>query len=85
MATYINKPELPNLIQKFLHYQQLNDPNASDSDVSISTLPTFTKKLSMHSSASSVYFAPSDPCCYGLLNLKAQHVQRWRRVAAMKL
>jgi len=80
MAAYINKPELPNLIRKFLHYQQLNDPNASDSDVSVSTLPTFTKKLSVHSSASSVYFAPSDPC--GIRGLRREQIRstwQWRQ------
>ena len=80
MAAHINQPKLPNLIQKFLYYQQSNDPNASDSDVSISTLPTFTKKLSVHSSASSVYFAPSNPCgIHGLHREQIRSTWQWRQ------
>ena len=80
MVAYINKPKLPNLIRKFLHYQQLNDPNASDLDVSVSTLPTFTKKLSVHSSASSVYFTPSDPCgIHGLHQEQIRSTWQWQQ------
>lgn len=60
IVKYTNKPELPNLIWQFLHHQLSNDPNASDLDVSISTLPTLNMKIFLHSSASSVFFAPSD-------------------------
>ena len=80
MAAHINQPELPDLIRKFLYYQQSNNPNTSDSDVSISTLPTFTKKLSVHSSASSVYFAPSDPCgIHGLRREQIRSTWQWQQ------
>ena len=80
MAEYTNKPELPNLIQKFLHYQLLNDPNASDLNVAISTFPTFNKKISLHTSASLIFFAPSDPC--GIRGLRQEQIRstwQWRQ------
>jgi len=79
IVEYTNKPELPNLIRQFLHHQLSNDPNASDLDVSISTLPTLNTKIFLHSSASSVFFAPSDPCgLHGLRREQIRSMWQWR-------
>jgi len=79
IVNYTNKPELPNLIQWFLHHWLSNDLNASDSDVPISTLPTFNAKISLHGSASSVFFAPSDPCgLHGFRQERIRSTWKWQ-------
>ena len=72
IVEYTNKPQLPNLIRQFLHHQLSNDLNASDSDVSISTLPTLNTKIFLHSSACSIFFAPSNLC--GLCGLCQEQI-----------
>ena len=79
IAEYINKPELPNLIQYFLHCQLSKDSNVSNLNISFSVLPALTGKISLHSSASSVFFAPSDPC--GIQGLRQEQIRstwKWR-------
>jgi hypothetical protein len=64
IAAYINQPNLPDVIRRYLYHQLADsdiNSNASDSDVTLADLPPFTKFVSLHSSASSIFFAPSDP------------------------
>lgn len=67
VAEDIKNPKLADLIQRFLYHQLLSDSrldsNASSSEASSLSrrLPTFNGKMFLHSSASSIFFAPSDP------------------------
>ena len=79
IVEYINQPELPNMIRWFLHHKFSNDSNASDSDVDISALPDFTGRVRLHSGASSIFFAPSDPCgIHGLRREQIRSTWTWR-------
>ena len=73
IVEYINQPKLPNLIWQFLHHQFSNDSNASDLDIDISALPGFTGRVRLHSGASSIFFAPSDPC--GIHGLRQEQIR----------
>lgn len=67
VAEHIKNPKLADLIQRFLYHQLSSDSrldsNASSSEASSLSgrLPTFNGKMFLHSSASSIFFAPSDP------------------------
>ena len=81
IVTYIGQPELPNLIQQFLHHQLWSDSDslASDSDICTSSLPIRNTKIYLHKSASSVFFAPSDPC--GIRGFRREQIRatwEWR-------
>ena len=81
IAKYVDQPELPDLIRLFLHHQLLSDSDsqASDSDVYTSSLPIWNTKISLHKSASSVFFSPSDPC--GIRGFRQEQIQAtwaWR-------
>jgi len=81
IAEYTNIPKLPNLIWWFLHYQFWNNSDASnsDSDVSISTLLGFNRKIYLHTSATSVFFAPSDPSgIHSLCQEQIQSTLKWQ-------
>ena len=79
IVEYINNPRLPNLIQQFLYHQLSNNSNASVSDASVSTLPAITNKIYLYSSASSVFFAPSNPCgIHGLRREQIRSTWQWQ-------
>ncbi len=85
VTEYIKKPTFPTLVQRFLYHQLSSDSrldaNASSSSEASSAqrLPIFDKKLFLHSSASSVFFAPSDPCgIHGLRREQIRSVWSWR-------
>ena len=84
IAAYIGQPDLPDLIRRFLYHQlQVADVDTnsdnSDSDVTLADLPPFTKFISLHSSASSVFFAPSDPSgIYGMRKEQIRSTFAWR-------
>ncbi|KAH8981496.1 hypothetical protein EDB92DRAFT_1937010 [Lactarius akahatsu] len=68
VTTYIKQPTFPALVQQFLYYQLLSSgsrPNVDTSDsetLRVRGLPISNKKVSLYTSASSIFFAPSDPC-----------------------
>ncbi|KAH8994189.1 hypothetical protein EDB92DRAFT_1934362 [Lactarius akahatsu] len=68
VTTYIKQPTFPALVQQFLYYQLLSSgsrPNVDTSDLEtlrVRGLPISNKKVSLYTSASSIFFAPSDPC-----------------------
>lgn len=81
IVEYTGQSELPDLIRRFLYHQLSGSQNTSDSDseVSTSAFPTFNKKVRLHSSASSFFFAPSDPC--GINGLRQEQIRStwsWR-------
>ena len=69
IAKYIKQPNLPKLIQCFLHFHLLSNSNCSGSELSVDLdiLPAFSNKISLHSSATFIYFAPNNP--YGIYEL----------------
>jgi hypothetical protein len=79
IADYVKQPELPNLIRWFLYHQFSNDSDASGLDMPISALPTFNTKIYLHSSATSIFFAPSDPSgVHGLRREQIRSTWKWR-------
>src|SRR6266702_6072659 len=85
ITEYIKKPTFPTLVQCFLYHQLSSnsglDVNASSSSEASSAqrLPIFDKKLFLHNSTLSVFFAPSDPCSiHGLHQEQIQLVWSWR-------
>jgi hypothetical protein len=74
-------PNLPDATRQFLAHQLSNndsDTDISDS-VSLSAFPLLTKTISLHSSASSVFFAPSDPS--GIQGMRKEQIRSnpaWR-------
>jgi len=62
LATHIEQPRLPELLQQFL-YSQL-DPDAQE-DIPIESCPDFMGRVSVHHSAVARFYAPSDLCGTG--------------------
>ncbi|KAH9022851.1 hypothetical protein EDB84DRAFT_1589485 [Lactarius hengduanensis] len=76
ITTYIKQPTFPALVQRFLYYQLSSGsrPNADTSDSE--TL----RKVSLYTSASSIFFAPSDPCgVHGLRREQIRSTWSWRK------
>ncbi|KAH9005697.1 hypothetical protein EDB84DRAFT_1591342 [Lactarius hengduanensis] len=76
---------IPTLVQQFLYYQLLSSssrPNADTSDsetLRVQGLPISNKKVSLYTSASSIFFAPSDPCgVHGLRREQIRSTWSWR-------
>ncbi|KAH8977870.1 hypothetical protein EDB92DRAFT_1821978 [Lactarius akahatsu] len=85
ITTYIKQPTFPALVQQFLYYQLLSSgsrPNADTSDLEtlrVRGLPISNKKVSLYTSASSIFFAPSDPCgIHGFHREQIQSTWSWR-------
>jgi hypothetical protein len=81
IVEYIKQPNLSKLIQCFLHFHLSSNSNCSSSDLSADsdTLPAFSNKISLHSSATSIYFAPRDPCSvHGLRQEQIWATWSWR-------
>ncbi|KAH8988107.1 hypothetical protein EDB92DRAFT_1935954 [Lactarius akahatsu] len=85
ITTYIKQPTFPTLVQQFLYYQLLSSgsrPNADTSDsktLRVRGLLISNKKVSLYTSASSIFFAPSNPCgIHGLRREQIQSTWSWR-------
>ena len=79
IVEYINQPKLPNMIRRFLHHQFSNNSDTSDSDIDVSALLGFMGRVRLHSGASSIFFAPSDPCgIHGLRQEQIRSTWTWR-------
>jgi len=79
LATSIDDHQLPDLFRRFLY--DLQSPGSSD--VSIHACPQFHDKISVVSSASTVYFAPSDST--GMSGLRKERIHTspsWRKRSA---
>ncbi|KAH9039148.1 hypothetical protein EDB85DRAFT_2072572 [Lactarius pseudohatsudake] len=85
ITTYIKQPTFPALVQHFLYYQLSSGsrPNADTSDsetLRVRGLPVSNKKFSLYTSASSIFFAPSDPCgVHGLRREQIRSTWSWRK------
>ncbi|KAH9029816.1 hypothetical protein EDB85DRAFT_2074389 [Lactarius pseudohatsudake] len=85
ITTYIKQPTFPALVQRFLYYQLSSGsrPNADTSDsetLRVRGLPVSNKKVSLYTSASSIFFAPSDPCgVHGLRREQIRSTWSWRK------
>jgi hypothetical protein len=69
----INQPQLLELIQCFLYDQLYPDSHLPSSNVSLSACPTFSRMISVYSSAAATYCAPSDPSGAG--SMCWEHIQ----------
>ncbi len=79
IAEYIQQPNLSKLIQRFLHFQLLSKSDCSDLELSTHMLPAFSNKIYLHSSATSIYFSPSNPCgIHGLCREQIWVTWMWR-------
>lgn len=86
VAARIERPDLPLLIQKFLH-GQLRKPAAADSesdsssesDISQSALPQFHGKIALYAGAVAIFYAPSDLSGVGGMRRERIHaLPSWR-------
>ncbi|KAF8805624.1 hypothetical protein BYT27DRAFT_7224752 [Phlegmacium glaucopus] len=76
IATQVEQPDLPDLIQQFIHNQQ--HPN-HHSNTSVSALPMFYGKITIYPSAVATFHAPSD--ISGIGGMRREHiraVKSWR-------
>ena len=76
LAIHLNQPQLPVLLRRFL-YTQLQDADAMD--VPLSDCPNISGKISLHYSAATTFYAPSDPS--GLHGIYREHIRAtpaWR-------
>ncbi|THH12620.1 hypothetical protein EW146_g7529 [Bondarzewia mesenterica] len=65
LAEKINRPDLPNLIRRFL-FDQLNpDADAPGADVDLANCPHYDGKVSVFHSALAIFYSPSDPSGVG--------------------
>lgn len=62
---YIREPHLQEYIQRFLYDVFHPDSVISGGDVPLADCPTFSGRVSVHHSATSFYYAPSDVCGIG--------------------
>ena len=80
LADTLNCPDLPYLIQSFLH-EQLNPSMLSSlsSNDSMLNLPPFDETLSIYTSAVAKFYAPSDLCGIGGMRFECIHAtSKWR-------
>ena len=78
-AQKIHVKEFPSLIHWFLYHVFYPGALSSPQDLSIMACPLFEGYVSAHTSAMSIFFAPSDPS--GLTGLRKEHIcatPRWR-------
>jgi hypothetical protein len=79
ITTEITQPNLPNLIQWFIHNQQHHDSH-SESYISVSDLPTVYGKMTVYPSAVAMFHTSSDisgiggMCCEHICTVKS-----WRK------
>jgi hypothetical protein len=59
LADHLGQPHLHELIRRFL-YLQVN-PNNDNSDITLSSCPLFDSDISIYHSATSTFYAPSNP------------------------
>jgi len=79
IADEIQQPDLSDLIQQFIYNQQHPD-SCSDSDISVSALPTFYGKMTIHPSAVATFHAPSDISGIGgMRRERIRAVKSWRK------
>lgn len=79
IATAIEQPNFPDLIQQFIFDQQHPD---HVSDASILDLPTFYGKITVYPSAVATFYAPSDISGIGGMRRERIHaVKSWRKGA----
>ena len=70
LAMDIGQPDLLLLMRQFLAHITGPNPNASESDQSEISLPTFLNKISVYKSAIASFYAPSDIC-----GIKSMHCE----------
>lgn len=78
-ARKIHVEEFPSLIRRFLYRVFFPEAPSSSQDLSITACPLFEGYVSAYASATSIFFAPSDPS--GLTGLRKEHIRatpRWR-------
>ena len=78
LAHYINQPQLPEFIQRFL-YDRLN-PNAEvyGAHVPLDSCPEFSSSVYVHSSARATFYTPGDLCGVGGMHQERIHsVKSW--------
>ena len=79
IATKIAQPDLSDLIQQFIYNQQHHDSH-SESDISVSNLPTFYGKITVYPSAVATFHAPSDISGIGGMHCeRIRAVKSWRK------
>ena len=79
IATEIAQPDLPDLIQQFMYNQQHHGSH-SESNTSVSDLPIFYGKITVHPSAIAMFHAPSDISGIGSMCCEHIHtVKSWRK------
>ncbi|KAG2341453.1 hypothetical protein BDR05DRAFT_976999 [Suillus weaverae] len=73
LSKELHLPELPTLLQYFLHDQLYADNNHTSADVPLCQYPTFTRHIQVVNSAIATYFAPSDPSGLGGMHHECIH------------
>ncbi len=82
-AVEIELPSFPELIQRFLYDQLYPGNRLGSSDVSLSACPVFSGTLSLFSSATEFFYAPSDPSGIGgMRHEQIRATDSWWRGAA---
>jgi hypothetical protein len=77
IATEIEQPDFPHLIQRFIYRQEHPDSN---SDISLIALPTFYGKITTYCSAVATFHAPSDISgTGGMRRERIRAVASWRK------
>lgn len=73
-----NQPTLPELIRRFLYDQIFSDPSLSAADVTLDECPRFSGRVSIYSSASAVFYAPSELSGHGGMHREViRSTPRW--------
>ena len=72
-AAKIELPIFPELIQRFLYDQLYPESHLTSSDVSLSACPAFLGAISLFSSATASFYAPSDPS--GIRGIRREQIR----------
>jgi hypothetical protein len=72
-ALKIELPIFPDLVQHFLYDQLYPESHLTSSDVSLSACPVFSGAISLFSSATASFYAPSDPS--GIRGIRREQIR----------
>ena len=84
LAKHVNKPDLVELTRHFLHDQLYPDGPSSD-EISLEECPEIYTKISVFSSATTTFYAPSDES--GVRGMRREHIQSthsWRNAGPQR-
>ncbi|KAF8210576.1 hypothetical protein K438DRAFT_2011932 [Mycena galopus ATCC 62051] len=65
LAVYIQQPQFPELIRRFLYEQLHSDSDVDARDIPIDDCPRFDSRIKVYHSATARFYAPSDLCGAG--------------------